>query len=70
MSALDFGAPRPIDISVSALVLGSVFLLTLALGAALAKGVLTVMLSLMVGTQVPTVASVRAVAAGLLALVR
>jgi len=55
---------------VSALVLASVFLLTLALGAALAKGVLTVMLSLMVGAQVPTVASVRAAAAGLIALVR
>ena len=54
----------------SALVLATVFLLTLALGAALAKGVLTLVLSLMVGTQVPTAASVRAVAAGLIALVR
>jgi hypothetical protein len=55
---------------VSALVLAFVFFLTVALGAALAKVVLTLMLSLIVGGQVPTVASIRAIASGLIAMVR
>jgi hypothetical protein len=55
---------------VSVLILGIVFLLTLAIGAALAKGVLTLMLGLIVNGQLPTMASVRTIAAGLLALVR
>jgi hypothetical protein len=55
---------------VSVLVLTVVLLLTLALGAALAKGVLTLVLHLIVEGQSYIVASVRAVAAGLVALVR
>jgi hypothetical protein len=56
--------------SVGTLVLAVVFLLTVAVGAILAKGVLTLMLSLMLGGQVPTLASIRGIAAGLIALVR
>jgi hypothetical protein len=55
---------------VGTLVLAVVFFLTLAIGAALAKGVLSLMLSLIVGGNSPTVASFRAIAAGLIALVR
>jgi hypothetical protein len=55
---------------VGAIVLAFVFFLTVAIGAVLAKAVLTLMLSLMVGGQTHTVASIRAVAAGLIALVR
>jgi len=55
---------------VGALVLATVFFLTLAIGAAVAKVVLTLVLNLMVGGQISTVASVRAIAAGLIALVR
>jgi hypothetical protein len=55
---------------VGALVLAVVFVLTLAVGAILAKGILTLMLSLMVGGPIPAVASIRTVAAGLIALVR
>jgi hypothetical protein len=55
---------------VGAVVLAFVFLLTVAISAVLAKGVLTLMLSLMVGGQIHTVASIRALAAGLIALVR
>jgi hypothetical protein len=54
---------------VGAIVLAFVFFLTVAIGAALAKGVLTLLLSLM-GGQIHTVASIRAVATGLIALVR
>ena len=56
--------------SVGAIVLAFVFFLTVAIGAVLAKGVLTLMLSLMVGGQIQAMASIRAVAAGLIALVR
>jgi hypothetical protein len=55
---------------VGAIVLAFVFFLTVAIGAVLAKGVLTLMLSLMVGGQIQAMASIRAVAAGLIALVR
>jgi hypothetical protein len=55
---------------VGALILAFVFFLTVAIGAALAKGVLTLVLNLMVGGQVPTVASIRTIAAGLIGLVR
>jgi hypothetical protein len=55
---------------VGALVLTVVFFLTLAIGAAVAKGVLSLMLSLIVGNSFPTVASFRAIATGLIALVR
>jgi hypothetical protein len=55
---------------VGAIVLAFVIFLTVAIGAVLAKGVLTLVLSLMVGGQIHTVASIRAVAAGLIALVR
>jgi hypothetical protein len=44
---------------VSILVLAIVFLLTVAIGAALAKGVLTVVLRLIVDGQFPTPASLR-----------
>ena len=54
----------------AALVLATVFILTLAIGAAVAKGVLTLVLNLMAGGQVSTLASVRTIAAGLVALVR
>ena len=53
-----------------ALVLAVVFLVTLAIGAALAKGVLTLMLTLIAGGRPPALASFRAAAAGLFALVR
>ena len=52
-----------------ALVLATVFVLTLAIGAAVAKGVLTLVLNLMAG-QISTLASIRTIAAGLVALVR
>jgi hypothetical protein len=55
---------------VGALVLAIVFLLTIGVGAALAKGVLSLMLSLIVRGPLPAVASIRTVAAGLMALVR
>lgn len=41
------------------LILAVVFLLTVAIGAALAKGVLTLMLHLVVEGQLPTMASLR-----------
>jgi hypothetical protein len=53
---------------VSILVLAIVFLLTVAIGAALAKGVLTVVLRLIVDGQFPTPASVR-IAGFLVALI-
>ena len=53
-----------------ALVLATVFLLTLAIGAAVAKGVLTLVLNLMTGGQISSLASIRTIAAGLVALVR
>jgi hypothetical protein len=56
--------------SVGTLILAFVFLLTVVIGAALAKGVLTLVLNLMVGGQVPSVASIRAIAAGLIGLAR
>jgi len=56
--------------SVGVLVLAIVFLLTVAVGAALAKGVLTIMLGLVIEGRLPTPASIRTVAAGFLALVR
>ena len=68
ITALDFGAAAD-RYSVGAIVLAFVFFLTVAIGAVLAKGVLTLMLSLMVG-QIQAMASIRAVAAGLIALVR
>ena len=56
--------------SVGVLVLAIVFLLTIVVGAALAKGLLTLMLGLIVEGQLPAMASIRTVAAGLFALVR
>jgi hypothetical protein len=56
--------------SVSVVVLSFVFLLTVGIGAAVAKGVLTLMLRLLVEGQLPALASIRTVAAGLIALVR
>jgi hypothetical protein len=55
---------------VGVVVLSVVFLMTVALGAAVAKGVLMLLLRLMVEPQFATVTSIRAVAAGLVALVR
>ena len=55
--ALVFRASPPIDTSVSVLVLVAVFLLTVALGAALAKGVLTLVLRILIDGQLPTLAS-------------
>jgi hypothetical protein len=55
---------------VGVLVLAIVFLLTVAVGAALAKGVLTLLLGLIVEGHLPALASIRTVAAGFLALVR
>lgn len=54
----------------SVVVLSAVFLLTVAIGAAVAKGVLTLVLSLVIEGHLPAVTSLRAVAAGLVALVR
>jgi hypothetical protein len=55
---------------VGVVVLSVVFLLTVAFGAALAKGVLILLLRLMVEPQFATVATIRTAAAGLIALVR
>jgi len=55
---------------VSVVVLSFVFLLTVGIGAAVAKGVLILMLRLLVEGQPPALASIRTVAAGLIALVR
>jgi hypothetical protein len=55
---------------VGVLVLVTVFLLTVALGAALAKGVLILVLRLLVEGQLPTLASLRIAVGTLLALVR
>jgi hypothetical protein len=53
---------------VSVLVLVTVFLLTVALGAALAKGVLTLVLRFLIDGQLPTLASFR-IAGFLVALI-
>jgi hypothetical protein len=45
---------------VAVLVLTTVFLLTVAVGAVVAKGVLTLVLHLLVDGQLPTLASLRA----------
>jgi hypothetical protein len=55
---------------VSVLVLVTVFLLTVALGAALAKGVLTLLLRILIDGQLPTLSSFRTAVGTLLALVR
>ena len=59
-----FAAPAD-RYSVGVVVLSAVFLLTVAIGAAVAKGVLTLVLSLVIEGQLPAVTSVRAIAAGL-----
>ncbi len=56
--------------SVGVLVLITTFLLTLALGAALAKGVLTLVLRLLTDEPLPIMASFRIAVGALLALVR
>jgi hypothetical protein len=55
---------------VGVLVLITTFLLTLALGAALAKGVLTLVLRLLTDEPLPILASFRIAVGALLALVR
>lgn len=56
--------------SVGVLVLITTFLLTVALGAALAKGVLTLVLRFLTEGPLPTLASFRMALGALLALVR
>jgi hypothetical protein len=55
---------------VGVLVLVTTFLLTVALGAALAKGVLILVLRLLTDGQLPTLAPFRIAVGALLALVR